>query len=102
MPGLFYIDALPEPGELAVVEGGAGFHAATVRRLRPGQQLVLGDGVGGLARCVVDQAGRGVLQARVFDRWQVPPGRRPVNPPASASRLTLARLFRGFFALTSI
>ncbi len=72
MPGLFYIDALPESGELAIVEGNDGFHAATVRRIRPGEQLVLGDGVGGLAHCVVEQTGPDGLRARVLDRWQEP------------------------------
>ena len=79
MPGLFYIDALPETGELAVVEGDEGFHAATVRRIRRGEELVLGDGAGGLARCMVEQAGRDGLQARVLDRWQVPPVQPPVT-----------------------
>jgi 16S rRNA (uracil1498-N3)-methyltransferase len=79
MPGLFYIDALPESGELAVVEGDQGFHAATVRRIRCGEQLVLGDGAGGVARCVVEQAGRDGLQARVLDRWQVPSVQPPVT-----------------------
>ena len=73
MPGLFYIDALPETGELAVVEGDEGFHAATVRRIRRGEQLILGDGYGGLAHCVVEHAGRDGLQARVLERRQVPP-----------------------------
>ena len=36
---LFYVDALPDVGELAVVDGDEGFHAATVRRIRPGEQL---------------------------------------------------------------
>ncbi|WP_343602363.1 RNA methyltransferase PUA domain-containing protein, partial [Mycobacterium sp.] len=50
MAGLFYVDALPDPGGLAVVGGDDGFHAATVRRIRPGEQVTLGDGAGGLAR----------------------------------------------------
>ncbi|KAA1249903.1 16S rRNA (uracil(1498)-N(3))-methyltransferase [Mycobacterium simiae] len=66
---LFYVDALPEAGVLAVVDGDEGFHAATVRRIRPGEQLVLSDGDGGLARCVVEQAGRDGLRARVLERW---------------------------------
>ena len=75
---LFYVDALPDTGELAVVDGDEGFHAATVRRIRPGEQLVLGDGAGGLAHCEVEQAGRDGLRARVLDRWSVAPGaRRP-------------------------
>jgi 16S rRNA (uracil1498-N3)-methyltransferase len=94
MPGLFYIDALPQTGELAVVEGDDGFHAATVRRIRRGEQLVLGDGVGGLARCVVEQTGRDGLQARVLDRWQVPPVRPLVTvvqalPKAERSELAI-------------
>ncbi len=43
---LFYVDTLPDTGAVAVVDGDEGFHAATVRRIRPGEQLVLGDGVG--------------------------------------------------------
>jgi 16S rRNA (uracil1498-N3)-methyltransferase len=94
LPGLFYIDALPETGELAVVAGDEGFHAATVRRIRPGEQLILGDGAGGLARCVVEQAGRDGLQARVLDRWQVPPVQPPVTvvqalPKAERSELAI-------------
>jgi 16S rRNA (uracil1498-N3)-methyltransferase len=76
---LFYVDALPDTGELAVVSGDEGFHAATVRRIRPGEELVLGDGAGGLARCVVEHAGRDGLRARVLDRWSVAPGRPPVS-----------------------
>jgi 16S rRNA (uracil1498-N3)-methyltransferase len=75
MPGLFYIDALPMSGELAVVDGDEGFHAATVRRIRSGEELILGDGAGALARCVVEQTGRDGLRARVLDRWQVAPVR---------------------------
>jgi 16S rRNA (uracil1498-N3)-methyltransferase len=76
---LFYIDALPDPGSLAVVDGDEGFHAATVRRIRPGEQLVLGDGAGGLARCLVEHAGRDGLHARVLGRWSVAPGQPSVT-----------------------
>jgi 16S rRNA (uracil1498-N3)-methyltransferase len=94
LPGLFYIDALPETGELALVEGDEGFHAATVRRIRCGEELVLGDGAGGLARCVVEQASRDGLQARVLDRWQVPPVQPAVTvvqalPKAERSELAI-------------
>jgi len=76
---LFYIDALPDTGALAVVDGDDGFHAATVRRIPPGEQLVLGDGAGGLARCVVERAGRDGLHARVLERWSVAPGQPSVT-----------------------
>jgi 16S rRNA (uracil1498-N3)-methyltransferase len=76
---LFYIDALPDPGALAVVDGDEGFHAATVRRIRPGEHLVLGDGAGGLARCLVERAGRDGLHARVLGRWSVAPGQPSVT-----------------------
>ncbi len=94
MPGLFYIDALPETGELAVVEGDEGFHAANVRRIRRGEHLVLGDGIGGLARCLVEQTGRDGLRARVLDRWQVSPVQPPVTviqalPKADRSELAI-------------
>jgi 16S rRNA (uracil1498-N3)-methyltransferase len=76
---LFYIDALPDTGALAVVDGDEGFHAATVRRIRPGEHLVLGDGAGGLARCLVERAGRDGLHARVLGRWSVAPGQPSVT-----------------------
>jgi 16S rRNA (uracil1498-N3)-methyltransferase len=76
---LFYVDALPATGGLAVVDGDEGFHAATVRRIRPGEQLVLGDGAGALARCEVEHAGRDGLRARVLGRWSVAPGRPGVT-----------------------
>ena len=79
MPGLFYIDALPDRGELAVVDGDEGFHAATVRRIRIGEELILGDGTGYLARCVVEETARDGLRARVADRWQVTPATPPVT-----------------------
>lgn len=71
---LFYVDTLPDAGATAVVDGDEGFHAAAVRRIRSGEQLVLGDGSGQLAACVVEEAGRGGLRARVLHRWSVAPG----------------------------
>jgi 16S rRNA (uracil1498-N3)-methyltransferase len=69
---LFYVDALPEPGVLAVVDGDEGFHAANVRRIRPGEELDLGDGDGTVAHCVVEHVTKGRLTARVLDRKTVP------------------------------
>lgn len=70
---LFYVDTLPEVGDLAVVDGNEGFHAANVRRIRVGEQLDLGDGEGALAHCVIEGVAKGRLSARVVDRWTVEP-----------------------------
>ena len=69
---LFYVDALPEVGELAVVDGDEGFHASNVRRIRPGEEIDLGDGDGTLAHCVVEDVAKGRLTARLLDRETVP------------------------------
>ena len=74
---LFYADAIPAVGQVAVVDGGEGFHAATVRRIRPGERLVLSDGAGALARCEVREAGKRGLSAQVVERWTAP---RPMPP----------------------
>ncbi|MDT5000084.1 MAG: rRNA (uracil1498-N3)-methyltransferase [Mycobacterium sp.] len=72
---LFYVDELPEVGGLAVVDGDEGFHAANVRRIRPGEELDLGDGAGTVAQCVIEDAAKGRLSARVL-------ARRTVEPPS--------------------
>lgn len=73
MRSLFYVEAVPGPGELAVVDGDEGFHAANVRRTRPGEHLDLSDGAGSVAHCVVEDVAKGRLTARVQERHQVPP-----------------------------
>ncbi|OBF25612.1 16S rRNA (uracil(1498)-N(3))-methyltransferase [Mycobacterium sp. ACS1612] len=73
MRTLFYVDALPSIGELAVVDGEEGFHAANVRRIRTGEELDLGDGVGTMAHCVVEEVAKGRLTAKVLDRTTVEP-----------------------------
>ncbi len=69
---LFYAEAIPAVGAVAVVDGDEGFHAATVRRIRPGEQLVLSDGNGVLADCVVEAADKRRISARVLDRRTAP------------------------------
>ena len=76
---LFYVDDVPAIGELARVEGDEGFHAATVRRIRPGEALVLADGAGTVADCVVEGADKRSLTARVLDRRTVVPAHPPVT-----------------------
>lgn len=65
---LFYLDALPAPGELALLDGDEGFHAANVRRIRAGEEIDLGDGAGTLAHCIVEDTAKGRLSARVLER----------------------------------
>ena len=91
---LFYVDALPAEGAVATVSGDEGFHAATVRRIRPGEQLLLGDGAGELASCEVSDVDRGALHARVLSRWSVPPAQPSVTvvqalPKAERSELAI-------------
>jgi 16S rRNA (uracil1498-N3)-methyltransferase len=69
---LFLVDALPAGPEY-VLDGPEGRHAASVRRLRAGEPLVLSDGRGGLASCrVAGPAGRDALRLEVLTRGQEP------------------------------
>lgn len=91
---LFFIDRVPEVGQLATVDGDEGFHAASVRRLRAGERVVLGDGAGTVADCVVDHVEKRGLQARVIDRRDVVAPVPPVTvvqaiPKAERSELAV-------------
>lgn len=68
---VFLVDELPA-GERTVLGGPEGHHAATVRRLHPGEELMLCDGKGSLAACVVETAGRDTLDLRLLRRWAEP------------------------------
>ena len=68
---LFTVDALPERGGYDLT-GPEGHHAADVQRLRPGEELLLCDGLGGLARAVVTVAAKGRLTVDVLDVTCVP------------------------------
>lgn len=73
MRSLFYVDAVPAVGEIVVVDGDEGHHAATVCRTRVGEELDLADGAGTVAHCVVEDVGKGRLTARVGDCRVVAP-----------------------------
>jgi len=62
---LFLVSALPT-GSAHVLDGPEGHHAATVQRLRVGEELLLADGRGGTATAVVTAAGRGTLDLRII------------------------------------
>jgi 16S rRNA (uracil1498-N3)-methyltransferase len=70
-PPVFLVDQLPA-GAQAVLDGPEGRHAATVRRLRPGELLVLSDGRGGMARCEVTATERDLVRLTVSQRWSEP------------------------------
>ncbi len=75
-PPLFLVDALPD-GDRCRLDGPEGRHAATVKRLRAGEPVLLGDGRGGLARATVAAAGRDALELTIIGRDRVaPPGVR--------------------------
>ena len=62
-PALFLVDALPE-GDLVRLGGAEGRHAATVRRLRIGEAIAVGDGHGSVREGVVAEVSRDCLVAR--------------------------------------
>ncbi|GIM86940.1 16S rRNA (uracil(1498)-N(3))-methyltransferase [Salinispora arenicola] len=64
---LFLVESLPT-ADTAILEGAEGHHAATVQRLRVGEELLLADGRGGTAAAVVTAVGKGVLDVRITSR----------------------------------
>jgi 16S rRNA (uracil1498-N3)-methyltransferase len=84
---VFLASVVPTSGT-AVLDGEEARHAATVRRLRAGERLILSDGAGAMARCVVEavQPGRdAVLTLSVEESWtEAPPALRVVVAQALA------------------
>ncbi|WP_410611974.1 16S rRNA (uracil(1498)-N(3))-methyltransferase [Amycolatopsis sp. lyj-109] len=84
---VFLAASVPASGR-AVLDGEEARHAATVRRLRVGERLVLSDGAGAMARCVVEgvQAGRDALVTlAVESHWtEEPPALRVLVAQALA------------------
>lgn len=84
---VFLTAALPDSGR-TTLDGEEARHAATVRRLRVGERLVLSDGEGGMARCVVEavQAGRdAALTLTIEEHWtEDPPALRVIVAQALA------------------
>jgi 16S rRNA (uracil1498-N3)-methyltransferase len=62
-------------GEEIVLDGPEGRHAATVRRLRPGERADVTDGAGRVAECVVRDVVKDALRLSVLKRYDVPPAR---------------------------
>ena len=80
-PPLFLLDVIPEGGQ-AVLDGPEGRHAATVKRLRAGEVVLVGDGCGVVATGVVAAVGRDVVELTLTDR---------VVAPAPSPRVVVAQ-----------
>uniref|UniRef100_UPI00245827EC RsmE family RNA methyltransferase n=1 Tax=Nocardia abscessus TaxID=120957 RepID=UPI00245827EC len=76
---VFYLDEVPEPGAVAVLDGPEGRHAATVRRIRIGEPITLSDGRGVLAESEVVAAQRDRLELAVRNRVLAAPQAPPVT-----------------------
>src|SRR4051794_22185431 len=68
---LFFVEPAALTAARVVVDGAEGRHAADVKRLRPGEPVLLGDGCGALVEGVVAEVGRGRLEVDVQSRRQV-------------------------------
>jgi 16S rRNA (uracil1498-N3)-methyltransferase len=67
---VFLVDGLPT-GDAGVLDGPEGHHAASVRRLRVGEELVLADGRGGRVRCGIEAVDKDSLRLAVLERTHV-------------------------------
>jgi len=93
---LFLVPAVPESGAYRL-DGAEGHHAADVVRLRAGETLLLGDGAGTVADCVVTAVRRGALDVEVT-RYRREPAREPRLVVAQA----LAKGDRGELAVQAM
>jgi 16S rRNA (uracil1498-N3)-methyltransferase len=71
-PPVFFADRTDLASDAVTLSGAEGRHAATVRRLRPGERVDVSDGAGLLAECVVTAAASGGLELAVQARHQLP------------------------------
>ena len=90
---LFFIDRVPDEGKLAVLDGDEGFHAATVRRIRVGENSFSATAQVRLPHCVVEETAKEPVGPRPDRRTAAPP-RPPVTvvqaiPKAERSELAI-------------
>jgi 16S rRNA (uracil1498-N3)-methyltransferase len=71
-PPVFYAGRADLERDVVVLSGAEGRHAATVRRLRPGERADVSDGAGLVAECAVTARGSGGLELAVRARREVP------------------------------
>ncbi|QCQ91620.1 16S rRNA (uracil(1498)-N(3))-methyltransferase [Rhodococcus sp. SGAir0479] len=91
---VFYLDPLPDVGQVAVLDGPEGRHAATVRRIKAGERLLLADGRGGVADATVTAAAKDRLDLEVTARRDQRPSAPTVTlvqalPKAERSELAV-------------
>lgn len=70
---VFLVETSRLSGDVVVVDGAEGRHAATVRRLAVGERVDVTDGRGRVAPCVVESVGRDKLICAVTSVIEVPP-----------------------------
>jgi 16S rRNA (uracil1498-N3)-methyltransferase len=92
-PALFLVDEVPTSG-VVTLGGPEGRHAADVKRVRPGEVVLLGDGAGTRARAEVASVAKGSVTATILER-------RHDEPPAVVITLVqaLAKGDRGELAV---
>jgi 16S rRNA (uracil1498-N3)-methyltransferase len=71
-PPVFLADRAEILQDVVVLSGAEGRHAATVRRLRPGERADVGDGAGLVAECLVTAHSSRGLELAVQARREVP------------------------------
>ncbi|BCJ33804.1 ribosomal RNA small subunit methyltransferase E [Actinocatenispora thailandica] len=93
---LFLVPSVPETGTYRL-DGAEGHHAADVVRLRVGETLLLGDGAGAVADCVVSAVAKGVLDVEVTGYRRV-----PAREPRLVVAQALAKGDRGELAVQTM
>ena len=71
-PPVFFADRAELQQDVILLSGSEGRHAATVRRLHPGERADVGDGAGLIAECVVTAHSGAGLELAVRARREVP------------------------------
>ncbi|GAA3949050.1 16S rRNA (uracil(1498)-N(3))-methyltransferase [Actinomadura viridis] len=94
---MFLTETASLEGDHVVLGGAEGRHAATVKRLRPGERVDLTDGAGLLAECVVVTADRTALTLDVLARH-----RRPAPEPRLVVVQALPKGDRGELAVETM
>lgn len=88
----YLVDTVPD-GPTASLTGPEGRHAADAARVRVGEAVMIGDGLGSVADCEVVSVSRGAVSARILERRYVPAPAHTVvavQALAKGERATLA------------